>query len=552
MILFLTALLFLALQDDEPAPPPRPTGSVQGYVSVERSTEGVEGADIVLAGGGTVVRGTTDGSGYFRFDKLPLGEYRLEVRRTGYFNRAQPDSSTRSVSGSTVVSLSDLAPTLSFELAKCGEIVGRIMDSSGRGLSGRSVDIFRVNEQPSAKPVLDFVAQAVTLADGYGGDYRVSGLLPGDYFVRAGGGAGASDRRPKVFFPGVADLLNATPVAVREGRSSTVDIRLPDAATYKISGTATVGSAVFPDAEVTFEISPSNALDAVAAEPFPVRLQNGKFEFTGLPPGQYDVAAWSIRPSEFVLGVESGVSGRISVAIDDRDLDGLVLPFQALVRSMPGRLVVQDGGALGRVGIGLQVKGRSQSLIFAVAFGSSGRMEPLLIRSAEPNFFPVDAAGSFVLPNVSAANRYDVLLQNAPQGAYIADVRQSGGSVWKDGWLPGPGTDPLEVLIRLDGGIVRGVVASPVPVTVVLVPRGREVAGSYRTVVATAGGAFVFDGVAPGEYSVFALERFFPGSPRSADFLSRYAGRGRDITVAPSEQVEIDLDYVPAEPALVP
>jgi hypothetical protein len=105
---------------------------------------------------------------------------------------------------------------------------------------------------------------------------------------------------------------------------------------------------------------------------------------------------------------------------------------------------------------------------------------------------------------------------------------------------------PLEITIASGAGIIQGTVEAPgggVPVhaDIVLVPqmaRRANVMFYDRTVIDDKG-QFKFQGIAPGEYRVFAFEQLADTAEQNPAFLARYETLGHAVTVNSKSTTEI-------------
>jgi hypothetical protein len=143
--------------------------------------------------------------------------------------------------------------------------------------------------------------------------------------------------------------------------------------------------------------------------------------------------------------------------------------------------------------------------------------------------------------------------------AYVDDIREGGVSVYDSGLKIGtepPG--PVEVLIKTNGGTVQGVVShsqqkpkAGAVVVVALVPSGsrRQNPALFKTVLTSEllAGRFVFRGVQPGPYKVFAWENIVPAVIQDPAFLAKYEQRGHAILVNPSTTTAADIDLISSQ-----
>ena len=131
-----------------------------------------------------------------------------------------------------------------------------------------------------------------------------------------------------------------------------------------------------------------------------------------------------------------------------------------------------------------------------------------------PEFNPTPAAdGSFTVDSIPPGN-FRVLLQQMPPDGYMKSMRMGSTDVLNDGLRISSTTDTLlEIVIGANAGRIEGSVvdARGAPLsnrTVVLVPdvRLRQRNDLYRDVSSDITGSFQMQGLAPGDYKLFAWE----------------------------------------------
>jgi hypothetical protein len=167
----------------------------------------------------------------------------------------------------------------------------------------------------------------------------------------------------------------------------------------------------------------------------------------------------------------------------------------------------------------------------------------------------VDESGRFVVENVPQGEYRLVLEGGLPPGTYLADVRQGAASIYSSPtiWFDTADPTPIEIVLARGGGRIQGNVRfGTLPAgdgSVVLVPEPghRENFSLYR-VNGTSAGEFSFRDIAPGRYSVFAVESLPEGAEWNREFLARYEGRGLPVTIERDEIVVVELQRIPALP----
>ena len=173
--------------------PPVGTAELRGRVVLAASGAAVAGASVILSSGSASLRrATTDENGRFVYTLLPAGRYTLSVSHNGTMVTAFGGSAPRAVS----IDLKDGDHVDRGDLVlPAGAVIsGQILDEHGDPLAGATVSAWRSLYRAPGDHWLSFAGQARSDATG---DYRISGLKPGTYFVDAR----ASDSHQRSFRP---------------------------------------------------------------------------------------------------------------------------------------------------------------------------------------------------------------------------------------------------------------------------------------------------------------------------------------------------------------
>jgi len=246
---------------DTPAQPqdvPPPTGRITGRViasdngrPVKRARVFVTAAELPDGGRGVL----TDDQGVFDLAELPAGRYTLTVSKSGFVSLSY--GQRRPLQAGTPLQLADgqQLKGIAFQLPRGSVIGGRVLDEDGEAMPGVSVRVMRYQYLQGERRLTP--AGAGQTDDK--GQYRVWGLMPGDYYVNAtarggfggpfgqfgpgafGGGGGPGGGRAvfagrggrggpgsgapagndqeqinyaPTYFPGVASVNEAKPIAV--------------------------------------------------------------------------------------------------------------------------------------------------------------------------------------------------------------------------------------------------------------------------------------------------------------------------------------------------
>ena len=175
---------------------PATTGSISGHVLEDGSNRPVAGARVMLfPQGGRSVAGpppqsTTDADGAFAFTSLAPGDYRLDVQKTGYVPYGYPQPDVRPAVPRPFHVEGGQPTAVDVHLQKGGVVTGRVLDANGEPFADARVMALR--RMPAGPPAAAGMAQRLVPAPGQGqqtndiGEFRVSGLPPGQYFIAAG------------------------------------------------------------------------------------------------------------------------------------------------------------------------------------------------------------------------------------------------------------------------------------------------------------------------------------------------------------------------------
>jgi hypothetical protein len=315
------------------------TGAILGTITSTATGQPVEGVRVTISGTNRSPQQiVSDDDGRFGFVNLPAGEFTLRAAKTGYVSVAYGQKEARTGWPGTPISLAEgqQIKNLAFSIPPGAVITGAVFDEKNRPSVATSVRVLRWSMQ-SGERVLTAAGAATTDDRGI---YRVYGLAPGDYLVtvlpRNSGPAemvyamgdwahfeGAtyfssvsidkasgvepiffarqevhtatqdppSDGYAPVYYPGTPQLSTAATISLRatEERGG-IDVRLMRVPMSRIEGSVLTA----PGSPVTnIQARLINVADQVpGVSTMSARVGNdGRFRFSGVPPGQYRVFA---------------------------------------------------------------------------------------------------------------------------------------------------------------------------------------------------------------------------------------------------------------------
>src|SRR3954463_3898614 len=179
---------------DTPAQPqdaaPTPTGRITGRVIASDNGRPVKRARVFvtaaeLSGGGRGV--LTDDQGVFDLTELPAGRYTLTVSKSGFVSLSY--GQRRPLQAGTPLQLADgqQLKGIAFQLPRGSVIGGHVLDEDGDAMPGVMVRVMRYQYLQGERRL----TPAGNAQTDDKGQYRVWGLMPGEYYVNAlmrGGG----------------------------------------------------------------------------------------------------------------------------------------------------------------------------------------------------------------------------------------------------------------------------------------------------------------------------------------------------------------------------
>ncbi len=498
-------------------------GTVEGIVLRAGTSEPIGAAQITLRNlaptvpGGAVppeLSATSNPEGRFRIENVPPGSYLAEARREGYFGWFFGRITQADVIEITVT---PRPQSLSFSMFPGGAISGTILDPNGQPAAGVSVSLLRLVYGDGGKVLLVTEQEVATNARG---DYRISGISPGNYYLRAKRRVTPTPASPEnseflAYFPGTTDAAQAEAVSVASGQESfPPDMKLQTIPTVRLSGNivnswtsvppgdspATASNLalrtsffVVPrDPSAPRDISPA-PLQNVARDP-----SNGQFEIRGVAKGTYNLFA-RIQ----IDSTHSFDTGRTPIDVVESDLKGVTLMVYPPT-DLNGRVVIdRDASTL------LPKIMEAYMNLWSVDGLGGGRVAQ------------VDSNGNFTLPGVTDG-RYRL---TSPTSRQLNIDAVCGGV---------KGT-----IVDLDG--------LPTSAFVVLVPdvARRRNPVLYKRTESNAGGTFTLLGIPPGTYKLFAWKTSPDGAEQTPEFLSKFDSGGQTIIVGPGSSSEVHLRVIP-------
>lgn len=469
----------------------------------------------------------TDSDGKFEFNNLPRGQTNIGVRKPGFMSEQEISPGQ---SPSMVETGPDAKP-ITVKLVPEGVVFGRL-DSKGEAIEGLPVKVIALRIAEGRKHWEE--RGAITDEDGA---FRIADLTPGTYYIAAGpsfrrstfGSRSKSgqDGYAEGFYPAASDIGGAMPVEVSAGQQVEADFSLKPAPLFHISGVLTgiesglgVGLELVNDSDVT---SIGMRFDA----------ETGEFQ-TSAPAGSYRLQAWTrgqngeaLRAS-VPLNVTSDVSG-IRIALAPSISIPIHVKLENLAPENPdaGRFVLRRSGNF--VPVSVRLIGTEPSFrnheVGAARLQKPGSPPKLLLQDIEPGKYSAEVEANF------------------PWYVYSA---QCGGTnlLTEDLQLVnGVQPEPIEIVLRDDAATMGAKVSSegqPAQGFVLVMPDGAP--HRTKSMFVSEGAELEMSGLAPGPYSVLALDRVDGVEYTNPEVLSRYLSNARHIVLQANQKTELNLE----------
>jgi hypothetical protein len=336
---------------------PAPTGVVTGRIVDIATGEPIPGATVSLSpvqpssGGRSTsaaspvppnlpallrsLTNRTNVDGMFEIAGVPSGRWRVQVQKEGYIALVATSSNVIDVGGGAV-RIRDV------QVDRGGAIEGRVLDARGSPIT--RVMVLAMQQVRNRDGTVRLTGGASASTNDLG-EFRVSGLAPGQYAVLAqpapsivnpftgGSPTAAAASYVRTVYPGSFDVAQASPVTVSRGVTTQgVDFSMLSAPSYQVFGIVvdTSGRPVGGAAVRLVQVRPP--LPATVYQGSPSAL-DGTFVVVNVPEGSYSAQAaipFITRNanggiSASILGERAGGPGSVDVVVRGGNVEGLRL-----------------------------------------------------------------------------------------------------------------------------------------------------------------------------------------------------------------------------------
>ena len=554
----LICLTTLLVQAPPAPPPPRPPVQVQRDPAATKKGTAVIKGHVRSADGRPLRRAqirawtgdqrdalttTTGLDGEYELTELPAGRYTLEATRSGYL-RIQYGAANFGERGTPIeVTEGGKLEKIDFLLSRAGVVSGRVTDETGEAVAGVDIRAMQLQFYRGRKRVVPVSTFPVHVTTDDSGQYRLTGLPPGEYFIwgRLPETWMSDEKDPQMlsyaptYFPGTADVADARRVKIAAGQEAgAIDFMLLPMRAATLSGTALASDgAPLTRGRLILSLEimgPGGGTMGFAGNA--VINEDGTWKITDVAPGEYTIRATGS------VGDRSAETAVLPVSVYGIDLEGLIVTADA-GGLISGRIVTDTGEPLPSSGSRPTVATTPVSML-------TGTVRP--VRGQDDGVAGPD--GRFTLRSPSGPVAVRVF--SLPRGWSIRTIDIGGRDfagfpveVPPGGTLGGVTIVISNRLPSLKGRITGADGTVPERATVLLFPidpaRWIEAAANQRTVRPDPTGVYSFDAVRPGEYFVVALQSMESWEMNDPDFLTVQKDRATKVTIG-AEPVTIDLE----------
>ncbi len=539
-------------------PPPTGTAKITGRVISAETATPIRRAQIRISSNDARTNRdvATDSDGRFEFLRLPAGRYRLHVTKAGYVSLEYGQD--RPFEAGNPLDLADgqVLERIDFSLPRGSAISGRITDEFGDPITDVQVQAMRYQFENGARQLVN--AGRVAMTDDLG-QFRIFGLMPGDYVVRAslrtnpnaaatGPGAAESPMGyPGTYYPGVTDLAQAQTITVSLGQElGSVAFSLVPARLARISGTVT-SSDGRPLVGAIVALRTPGSSGALARFNLTGTSQvraDGVFTLTNVPPGEY-VLDVQQRPQNLQslqnlnLAQLEFASMPLSVS---GDMDGLSIVTTPGV-TLSGRVVFEGSNAQKASARGIQVS----------AAGQSGP-PPLMAMARMLGGGRVNDDGTFELRGLAGSQI--IRATGLPVGWAVKSISLDGADVTDAAFDFRSGASFTGVIITLtdrvteiSGGVLDARGQPLTDYVLVVFPEDTKLWGAQSRYVTTTrpnqNGAFTITGLPPARYLAAVVASLETGMQDDVAVLTQLRPRAESFSLAEGQRLNLQLKVPP-------
>lgn len=496
----------------------------------------------------------TNDEGRFEFRALPAGRFTLTAQKTGYVRDVYGARPVGSGTGVPIAVKDAGSVTLTMRMTRSAAFGGRVVLPPGAPIASVRLQVLKWGRVNGRRQLVSARGGAYGLEAT--GEYRISGLPPGEYVLAAytagrpagrtqtDGGPGAIVGFAPIYSPGTTDPSRAQPVRVAAGdEREGIDLVMDFIEMGRVSGRV-IGPDGQPVPFVQVSTAQSSAINFFVA---PIRTQaDGSFVLPALVPGSFTLVARGALPGTeqtrglFSPGPPVPLWAYEQVTLSPgASVEGLVLQLRQ-GRSIRGRLTF---GEADRTGPAPNVSG----LIMTLAPDDTNTNIVGMTAIAPA------ADGAFEFPGVAPGRyRIQVTLPDPMRAAWVVSSMTAGDADLLDAPVTVGPDDDVAVRIGLSDqpSVLAGTVADtngrPLAehsVAIFSASRQYWTLPSRRVIHARTGvdGTYEIRGLPDGEYFVVAMNDLASEDLLTFEFLEGLVGTATRVAIKDRSRVSQDL-----------
>jgi Carboxypeptidase regulatory-like domain len=557
------------------------TGVISGTVIDSRSGDPVRRATVTVTWQGTPrswATTRTDGSGKFVFEGLPAGKYDLRATKQGLGTATYGANSIRELGDLITLSVGEARRDLKLRFIHSASISGRVIDREGDPVQNVDVSLLRASRNLGERVLVNYRGSNSNDR----GEYKISSIDPGDYYVlckpnvqRFGVGI-TPEILVQQYFGGGRDPKDAMLLSVRGGEVlNGIDFHLMTEHAAKITGrvvgvpqlelpeipTAQPNGRVVANGlirvtrpgqgqQIMLELSPADTNQPSFTQNRGIAGPDYQFELPDLAPGRYRLQA-SVRAKEKmyyasqIVDAGPGTTDVILTMAAGVDIKGHLTSEGPRARSADNFTVALAPPPN---------SGRSREQ-HSAHVGKEGNFT---IENVPPGEWMLNINPGAGSPNLGSSIQGAPNVAAANQGTAMFDKSVRLGDkdyLFKRLEIPAGLDAPLNIVISSNTSIVEGEVdagdADSKRAAIILGPVGalHNLTRFYYGVLADDTGKFKINGVAPGRYKIFALEKIAVASYRNPESVELLDALGEEIEIPEGDKVQAHPKLIPQEKA---
>ena len=481
----------------------------------------------------------TGPEGDFSFDGLREGSAQIQLTKPGYFRPGQHNANMLPYT----VRVGKDAGKVVLKLAPTAAVGGTILGNGEEPLEGVQVSLLLWKVLNGRRQL---VSEGAITASDEDGNYRISGLVPGRYYlqINASGASrtilgaqtanGGETYPAGIYFPAGNDVASAEPLDLAAGQYKEANFSLKTVPSFRIAGKISNPG--------DWNLNPPMFVNDIQ-QPLIVanrfERQSGAFEFRSVPEGRYRLqlggadATGHFASSFETLAVHSNLPDLqfairpgldIPVVVEQDFVKGGVPRGHCWSRgSTPGDVRESDCSDYPAVQVEMHSLDYAQ-LEFRSEYGPI--KDGFRVRGVAPGRYSVRATPMF--------------------GGYVQSLRCNGVDLLREPVIVGEGGDvaPIEVVLRDDGAMLQAKIpAAGAEQQVQIVVFPDPMTSEPQVTARGFGNQIGLGPLPPGTYKVFAFdsnEEF----ETSAETMAKYAAQAASVTVGANENASVVLELI--------